>query len=154
MGRELRKVPANWEHPRGDDGNYIPMFDKNYGDAFKVWLEEIELWEKGTHPDLLRNPALKGDYPFYPMWEACPNPDQYHTKKFGKDELTHVQLYETTSEGTPISPVFHKDDFEKLCEYAAKNCTTFAWFRATKEEWKRMLLADFVYHRDGSIVMF
>ena len=33
MGRELRKVPANWEHPKDEDGKYHPMYNQYYGDA-------------------------------------------------------------------------------------------------------------------------
>ena len=154
MGRELRRVPANWEHPKDNNGSYIPMFNEYYGDVFKKWIEENELWQKGSHPDLLRDPSLKEKYPFYPMWEECPSPEYYQSKKFNEDELTHIQLYETTSEGKPISPVFYKDDFEKLCEYASENCTTFAYFKATKEEWMKMLSNDFVYHTEGNAIFF
>lgn len=27
MGREVRMVPANWEHPRNGRGDYEPLFD-------------------------------------------------------------------------------------------------------------------------------
>jgi len=57
------------------------------------------------------------------------------------------QLWETTTEGSPVSPVF--DDFEKLCVWCEINATTFASYTATKEEWAKMLNEDFVYHKDG-----
>ena len=70
------------------------------------------------------------------MWGGNPpDVEYYQTKKYLPEELTHIQLYETTSEGTPKSPVFKADELEILCEYAAENCTTFASFKATKEEW-------------------
>jgi len=25
MGREIRHVPENWEHPKDENGNYIPI---------------------------------------------------------------------------------------------------------------------------------
>ncbi len=52
------------------------------------------------------------------------------------------QLWETTSEGSPTSPVF--ETLDALCEYAAENCSTFADFKASKEEWKQMLGDDMV----------
>jgi hypothetical protein len=58
------------------------------------------------------------------------------------------QLWETTSEGSPDSPVFKTLD--ELCEYATENCTTFASFKATKEEWKSMLARNFVCHKEGN----
>lgn len=152
MGRELRKVPANWEHPKDESGNYIPMFNVYYGDVLKEWLDNNERWANGTHLDLINDPVLKEKYPFYSMWEAFPDPKSYHTKKYTEDELTHIQLYETTSEGTPISPVFPKEEFDKLCEYAANHVTTFAHFTATKNEWKRMLSEELVCHKSGNII--
>lgn len=152
MGRELRRVPANWEHPKDEKGRYIPMFDIYYGDALKEWLDGNEKWDNGTHPDLIINSDLKEKYPFYAMWETFPEPKYYHTKKYAEDELTHIQLYETTSEGTPKTPVFPKEEFDKLCEYAAEHVTTFAHFKATKEEWKEMLSDGFVYHQSGNVI--
>ncbi|MBE6035618.1 MAG: hypothetical protein E7222_13115 [Clostridiales bacterium] len=53
------------------------------------------------------------------------------------------QLWENTSEGSPISPVF--DSLDGLCEWAVENETVFASFTATKEEWKEMLSKNQVY---------
>lgn len=139
MGRQLRKVPKNWEHPKDKNGKYIPMYNIYYGDVLKEWLENHEKWEKDAHPDLIKNPALKENYSFYAMWEPFPDPNHYLTKKYTENELTHIQLYETTSEGTPISPVFLKEKFDTLCEYAATYLTVFADFKVTKDEWKAML---------------
>jgi hypothetical protein len=153
MGRELRQVPEGWEHPKRDDGSYQPMYDTYYGDAIKEWFKEHRQWEKGTHPDLKENSALKEEYPFYAMYHGDP-PDvnYYQTKKYKKEELTHIQLYETTSEGTPKSPVFHASEFEKLCEWAAENATTFAHNKASKEEWMKMLSNGFVFHQEGNVI--
>ena len=30
MGREVRRVPADWEHPKDSEGNYIPVLDQPY----------------------------------------------------------------------------------------------------------------------------
>lgn len=56
------------------------------------------------------------------------------------------QMWETTSEGSPSSPVF--ETLDELCEWCAEYATTFGSFKATAEEWKKMLEADFVYHED------
>ena len=170
MGRELRKVPAGWEHPLRDcphspwDGGcseskkhngkcYQPMFNRYYGDAIKEWITGHELWLDGTHPDLQRDPILKDKYPFYAMYHGGPpDVEYYQTKKYSPEELTHIQLYQTTSEGTPLSPVFHASEFEKLCEWAAVNATTFAQFKTSKEEWMRMLSNDLVYHQRGNMI--
>ena len=28
MGREVRKVPGDWQHPKDEKGHYIPLFDE------------------------------------------------------------------------------------------------------------------------------
>lgn len=61
------------------------------------------------------------------------------------------QLWETTSEGSPKSPVFAT--FDALCEWCADNATTFADYKATKEEWAKMLGDDFVCHKEGNVIM-
>lgn len=60
------------------------------------------------------------------------------------------QLWETTSEGSPISPVFAT--LEELCAYAANNCSVFGSKRASKEEWRRMLDDGLVSHQEGNMI--
>jgi hypothetical protein len=57
------------------------------------------------------------------------------------------QIWETCSEGSPITPVFASLD--ELCQWAETNAHTFAHFKATKEEWKRMLEEDCVIAQEG-----
>jgi hypothetical protein len=153
MRRELRKVPANWEHPKTSEGKYQPMFNEYYGDVLKEWIDDHNKWEDGTHPDLVSGRTTKEQHPFFAMWNGGPpDAEYYQVRKFLDDELTHIQLYQTTSEGTPISPVFHADELENLCEWAAENATTFASFKASKEEWLKMLSNDFVFHQEGGAI--
>jgi hypothetical protein len=60
------------------------------------------------------------------------------------------QLWETTSEGSPVSPVFATLD--ELCEWCEDNATTFGTSKATKEEWLQMLDDGFVCHKEGNII--
>ena len=60
------------------------------------------------------------------------------------------QMWETTSEGSPQSPVFAT--MEELCAWCATGATTFGSSRATAEQWREMLDADFVHHREGNTV--
>lgn len=60
------------------------------------------------------------------------------------------QLWENCSEGSPDSPVFKTLD--ELCAYAEIHCTTFGSSKATKEEWKKMLLNDNVHHKSGPFI--
>ena len=94
MGREIRMVPPNWEHPK-ENGNYQPMHDKDYITATKEWKEGYKLWEKGEHP------SQDG----YEYWEYDYPPDpKTHRPKFSNP--TWFQVYETVSEGTPVTPPF------------------------------------------------
>lgn len=59
------------------------------------------------------------------------------------------QLWETTTEGSPVSPVFVTLD--ELCEWAEKNVGTWGDDnKITAAEWKRMLTEGFVHHREGN----
>lgn len=60
------------------------------------------------------------------------------------------QLWETTSEGSPVSPIFKTLD--ELCTWAATNASTFADFKASAAEWKKMLEKDFVMHQEGNAI--
>lgn len=59
------------------------------------------------------------------------------------------QLWETTSEGSPVSPVF--SSLEDLCVWCESNATTFGSAKTTKEEWKKMLGEDFVHHTERNM---
>lgn len=59
------------------------------------------------------------------------------------------QLWETTSEGTPQSPVF--TTLDELCAYAENHCTTFGSAKTSADKWKEMLEKDFVCHTEGNV---
>lgn len=60
------------------------------------------------------------------------------------------QLWETTSEGSPVSPVF--ETIESLCHWCENNATVFGDSETSAEEWRRMLGEDLVCHREGKLV--
>jgi hypothetical protein len=60
------------------------------------------------------------------------------------------QLWETTSEGSPSSPVFATID--ELCAWCETNATTFGSARASAQQWREMLDEDFVVHVSGNHV--
>lgn len=90
--------------------------------------------------------------------DSCEDGESWSSPELKKahDEWTETdppagpgyQLWSTTSEGSPMSPVFATLD--ELCVYAAKRCSTFADEKATAAEWKKMLEADMVVHREGN----
>lgn len=107
MGREIRRVPANWQHPKNENG-YIPLFDEYYLDALNKWWEGHNLWLRGEHPDQQeRDDGSKEDYKFYANWDGDPpSVESYRNESWTEEQATCYQIYETVSEGTPISPVF------------------------------------------------
>lgn len=83
MQLKIRRVPANWEHPKDDQGQFIPMFER-----FPYPPAEIE---EGLQDGWLINEPPNYGVAVMPDW-----PDR---------KRTHVQLYENITEGTPVSPV-------------------------------------------------
>lgn len=144
MGRELKRVPMNFNYP-----------------AHKVWygfylgVSTCMSGAKNKHCEQCRKMAeIKG----MPMTSCnCPDFDKYLEEPLLKlNELLAppvgegYQLWETTSEGSPVSPVFATLD--ELCEWCEKYATTFGSFKASEAEWKQMLDRDFVCHQEGNII--
>ncbi len=117
MGREIRKVPQNWEHPQKEYGNndYIPLYDLYFPVAASEWLKNCILWSKGKHP------SQRGEYAssseFY--WEYDYPPQEEECRSYKDAEATWFQVYETVSEGTPTTPPFATE--QELIEYLVKN---------------------------------
>lgn len=105
MGREIRRVPPNWQHPRDERGNYIPMFDQEFHAAAEEWLVECIAWRDGTHEDLRAFPSAKTEFPYYWQWAGEP-PDPEAYRPAYAEPATWWQVYETVSEGTPVTPAF------------------------------------------------
>ena len=110
MGREIRRVPGDWEHPKYTEadaplrnlvGEYRPLYDEDYETAANEWLANLALWQRGEHPS---QPSGYGRY----FWEydAPPDEDTHRDRKWSADEATHFQMYETVSEGSPVTPSF------------------------------------------------
>lgn len=122
MGREVRMVPPNWVHPRDDSGEYSPLLD-NYAAA----LEDFEV-------DIERL-GLKGAIDY---WRGGPCSYDYMLPDEPPENRTHYMMYESTSEGTPISPPFETP--ERLAKWLADNkASSFADFTASYEEWLRVV---------------
>ena len=116
----------------------------------------------------LKRVPLDFDWPIKAIWPGYCNPfwwteprvpvPEEIRDKYGEmfSDRLHIdppvgkgfQLWETTTEGSPVSPVFKT--IEELCEWCAVNATTFASFKATKEEWRQMLDDGFVHKTIGN----
>lgn len=131
MGREVRMVPANWEHPQytADNapfersiGRYIPLLGGSYTEAAREFLE---MANKGSLQEAI-------DY-----YGEAPKEDDY-MPDWPEVERTHLMMYENTSEGTPISPAFKTP--EELALWLSDNgASTFADMTATYDQWLVMI---------------
>jgi hypothetical protein len=120
MGREIRRVPADWRHPmevRNGREGYRPLFDQDYQSAALEWIANFDAWRSGTHENCAKHAK---DYPFYWEWNGGPpDKESYRDRAWTEEEATHFQIYETVSEGTPVSPVFATK--EEMIEYLVQH---------------------------------
>jgi hypothetical protein len=107
MGREIRRVPPNWKHPKDDKGNYKSMYDEDFDTALQNWLSDYNLWKEGKHGGQQGHPE-RLEMPFW-EWSGGPPDPEYCRPKF-KEEPTWFQVYETVSEGSPVTPPFPTKD--------------------------------------------
>ncbi len=134
MGREIRRVPKDWQHPTyGDLGQYCrrgpnefhPVHDQDYVIACKEWIAGMMAWENGTDPHQISEPQYKPSGANYvPYWDWHGGPPDENTHRHGKwvfspEDATHYQFYEDTSEGTPLSPVF--ETLPELVDWMVKS---------------------------------
>lgn len=141
MGREVRKVPHDWQHPQ-ERGRFKPLCqpDEPIADMQRHWEEEAALWNEGKHPGQIYDPTLLGS-PFSDLDGDRPDPADY-MPFWPEIEATHFQMYETTSEGTPISPVMESP--EKLARWLADTgACSWASYTATYDQWLRVCNGGF-----------
>lgn len=129
MGREVRRVPLHWKHPSQnvirwrmrlqrymEVDEFFPMFDRDYEVELADWEAQNALWVKGEHPDQKEYPS-SSESSFEDWWGRRPDPDDYFPKF--KEPRDGWCVYETVSEGTPVTPVFATAD--ELIDYLVEN---------------------------------
>jgi hypothetical protein len=111
MGREIRRVPADWEHPKvtkfnpfrmREEESFQPLNDRPFVEAAREWMDAAIAWDNGTDPDCAEHKAA---HPFYWQWSNLPPDPAYYRPEWTSEPL-HYQVYETVSEGTPVTPHF------------------------------------------------
>lgn len=145
MGREVRRVPANWQHPKKANGHYIPLFHGSFARTLREWQEGHAQWEQGFRSDYHGGWKPKEDDELsisYEEWTgACPQQADY-MPDWADEERTHFQMYENTTEGTPISPVMQTA--EALARWLADNkASAFGEQTATYEAWLSMIACNY-----------
>lgn len=130
MGRTLKRVPLDFNWPIG-----------------KLWYGYKNFSSCNGECDDCREFARAKGYitnklqcPIFPGLDTLRNPPT------GEG----YQLWETTSEGSPASPVFAS--LKELCEWCESHATTFGRYTATAAEWEEMLKIDFVHVKKGNAI--
>lgn len=143
MGREVRRVPANWEHPTDFRGNPKPLYDHSFAEAWSDWEREWKEWQAGNKrsyakggPEFIPHDEDRGIAAFCDWHGHPPAPNNYRPA-WTEAERTHLQMYENTTEGTPISPVM--PTAEELAHWLAdNNASAFGGQGASYESWLRV----------------
>lgn len=134
MGREVRRVPLDWEHPL-DDGEHIPLLTADHAQALLEWEEAKAQWKRGFVSDYHGGWKLRDNAggSFTDWAGSRPKPGEY-MPAFAPGTAIGFCMYETCSEGTPISPVFATP--ELLAQWLADNkASAFGSMTATYEQW-------------------
>lgn len=106
MGREVRRVPLDWQHPKNRSDHYVPLFDWAY--TYKI--------DFGTDPEVGEvRPVERVSFDSFAAFsafhvatwpeEGTPDPTAYMLTDVPMSERVGYQFYETVTEGTPVSPI-------------------------------------------------
>lgn len=126
MGREIRRVPANWQHPKYKtmrmrrDGlreieTYKPLLGRSFSDDAQEWDDEKAAWDRGDRPDYFD--AEKYGPISFENWSGDRPTPEWYVPYDTHGDLPWWQMYETVSEGTPVTPAFATPD--ELIEHLA-----------------------------------
>lgn len=105
MGREVRRVPPSWQHPKDARGRYEPKHDCAFDAAMDEWIRGREAWNAPGNTKRAEWESEHGRCP-YEEWEGPPPDPDYYRPAWPEGSATAFQVYENVSEGTPVSPVF------------------------------------------------
>lgn len=148
MSREIRMVPPNWQHPTtwGTDWRtgrsqlrFKPLYKGNYAEIAAAWDEDSAAWDRGEIRDYESKEWKPKDESAltcetFEDWSGSRPKEEDYMPAFPAGSATHLMMYETTSEGTPISPAFATP--EELARWLADNgASAFADDTATYEQW-------------------
>jgi hypothetical protein len=154
MSREVRMVPASWEHPKNEQGHHIPLFDGSFSKRAAEWDEGASRWDKGFVQDYTTDgwkpkDASHTDIASFADWDGERPDEKDYMPDWSDTERTHYQMYESVTEGTPISPVMESP--EALARWLADNkASAGPYATATYDQWLAMIEAG---SSVGSFVM-
>lgn len=102
MGREIRMVPVNYRHmKRNAYGHFQSMHNKTFEQACAEYDSEKAGWDRGERPEH----AKDADYPYVDYAGERPDDPEYY-RPWKDEEAVWFQVWETVSEGSPVTPAF------------------------------------------------
>jgi hypothetical protein len=92
------------------------MYDRDFATAMREWIAGWEAWERGERPDYCSEES-RG----LPYWEyeGGPPDPKYYRPEWKPEEMTWFQVYETVSEGSPVTPPFATQ--QELVDYLVEH---------------------------------
>lgn len=91
MGREIRRVPPNWDHPKKsaewsyfkqrEEVRYQPLYDRCYPEAITEWIEGHQKWEAG------QDQHRSGEYRYYAQYYGGPPDVEYYRPDWKPEEM-------------------------------------------------------------------
>ena len=134
MSREVRRVPMDWKHPEGRS-----LLSGDYQSAADDWFAGLSKWREGLREDW----GAKGSWKehgepktvwAWVEWSGCQPRLEDYMPEFPEGSCVGWQMYETCSEGSPISPVMSTP--EQLADWLYQNdASAFGSMTATAEQW-------------------
>jgi hypothetical protein len=122
-----------------EEESYQPLYDRPYRQAAEEWRKGFAEWEAGERQQYFQESGQ--DYEYWD-YNGMPPDKEYYRPDWKPEDMTWIQVYETVSEGTPVTPPFATR--EELVDYLVNNgdfwdqsrCTTrvsISAFPATRE---------------------
>lgn len=108
-----------------------PMYDRSFEGAWAEWLADFDRIRAGNLDDLERECYPRG----LADWiQDCLAPDPAYYRPWRDEEATWFQVWQTVSEGTPVSPPFATK--EELIDYLAKHGDFWDQERCHQPDWQ------------------
>ena len=141
MGRELRMVPVDWQHPTQETAwgsSYRPLYRPGFAQAAAEWDEEAAQWADGFRRSYggteKWEPRDETHARSYEDWAGARPRVEDYMPDWPAEQRTHFMMYEDTSEGTPISPAF--ETAEELARWLANTgASAFGGMTASYDAW-------------------
>lgn len=110
MSREIRRVPQNWDHPKNDKNQFVPMLN-DYISYLESYKKDVDRFVEKMTEIIQKGRCKFNSYDFndpYELYDYLTEDDQ-QTPPDIRDFMPTgncYQLFETVSDGTPITPPF------------------------------------------------